>query len=279
MLFLLDIYSKLYHISDIMSRHLVRDILLGEPVFFISDTHLRYHKIGEKEKIKKRKLFKFLKEIRGASRLYLVGDIFDFWFEYKCCIPKFYMDILYNLRMLRESGTSIYITGGNHDFWLGSFIEEEMGFKILPQISTHKLQGRIITITHGDTLMPGDFRYKILKKVIRGRLVIKIAGIIPPGLLYKFAGWFSSTSKDFTAGKTEYWADKLVDTAEDSFFKWGNDSFIMGHIHKPVVKYFGNRIFVILGDWENHFSYLRLEDGKFATGNYKGEENTLIENL
>jgi UDP-2,3-diacylglucosamine hydrolase len=259
--------------------YLAGELLVNKSIFFISDTHFQYHRIEKKEMIKKEKFLRFLKEIRGASRLYLVGDIFDFWFEYKNTIPKHYWDILYNLRTLREEGTSIHITGGNHDFWLGSFIEEEMGFEILPEISTHKLQGKTVTISHGDMLMPGDLKYKILKRVIRGRLAIRLAKMLHPDLLFRFAGWFSSTSKDFTEGKTESCANRLAELAEDSFFKWGNDSFVMGHVHKPLLKHLGNKIFVILGDWENHFSYLRLKDGEFSTGNYKGEEKRLIENL
>jgi UDP-2,3-diacylglucosamine hydrolase len=251
---------------------------VSDTIYFISDTHFRYYKTGEKDRIKKRKFFKFLKKIRGASRLYLVGDTFDFWFEYKSSIPKYYWDILYNLQLLREEGTSIHITGGNHDYWLGPFIEKEMGFEILPQVSTHKLQGKTVTITHGDMLMPGDRRYKILKKAITGRFVIKLAKMLHPDLLFRFAGWFSSASKNSTEGNTESWANRIAEFAEDSFFKWGNDSFVMGHIHKPLLKHLGNKTFVILGDWVNHSSYLRLENGEFSIGNYNEEENTLIEN-
>jgi len=251
---------------------------MSGPIFFISDTHFRYHKIGEKEIIKRKRFFKFLKEIRGASRLYLVGDIFDFWFEYKSSIPKYYWDILYNLQMLREDGTSIYITGGNHDCWLGPFIENEMGFEILPHVSTHKLQGKTITITHGDTLMPGDRKYKILKKVISNPFIITLAKMLHPDILFRFAGWFSSASKEDTEENTESWANRLAELAEDSFFKWEKDSFVMGHIHKPLLKHIGNKTFVILGDWERQSSYLRLENGVFSASNYNNEEvNTLIE--
>jgi UDP-2,3-diacylglucosamine pyrophosphatase LpxH len=113
--------------------------------------------------------------------------------------------------------------------------------------------------------------------VIEGRIAIKLAKMLHPDLLFRFARWFSSTSKDFTGKNAEYCANRLAELAENSFFKWGNDSFIMGHVHEPLLKYFGEKIFVILGDWENHFSYLRLENGKFTVGNYKGEGNTLIE--
>ncbi len=250
---------------------------MNNSVFFVSDTHFKYHISDELERIKKRLFFRFLDDIRGARELYLLGDIFDFWFEYKSSIPSYYWEVLYQLRLLQESGTEILITGGNHDYWLGPFISDFMGFKILDPLQTLRIQGRMVTLTHGDMLMPGDLGYKLLKRITRSRSVISLAKLIHPDLLYAFAGYFSSKSKGFTEGKTAYWAEIMTDRAENSLFRWNNDAFIMGHIHKPVFKHFGRRLFVILGDWEKHFSYLRLENGNFTSGSYIEAGSTLIE--
>ncbi|MGM0483684.1 MAG: UDP-2,3-diacylglucosamine diphosphatase [Candidatus Krumholzibacteriota bacterium] len=250
---------------------------MNGPVYFVSDTHFKYHDIDESENRKKERFFKFLSDIEGAARLYLAGDIFDFWFEYRHVVPGSYWDILYRLQLLRESGTDIYITGGNHDFWLGSFISDVMKFHILPQFSIQNLQGRRIAVTHGDMMLPGDLGYKLLKKTIRNRAVIKIAKMVHPGLLFAFARRFSCTSKDFTSRKTDYWAGRVTDLARDNFFEWDNDTFIMGHIHKPVLRRFGEKVFCILGDWEENCSYLRLEEGKFSAGSYNEDGNTFME--
>lgn len=247
-------------------------------IYFVSDTHFKYHNIGGVERDKRNIFFRFLRDIRGADKLFLVGDIFDFWFEYRYTIPGQYWDVCYNLQLLRESGTGIYITGGNHDFWLGPFITDIMKFKVLPQLSSHELQGRKVVLTHGDMLLPGDRGYKLLKKIIRSRAVIKLAEMVHPDILFSFARIFSSTSKDFTGRQTEYWADRITGMAENSFFRWDNDTFIMGHVHKPVFRRFGSRVFSILGDWENHFSYLLLRDGRFSPGSYIEDGNTFMEN-
>ena len=250
---------------------------MNSPVYFVSDTHFKYHNINEAEKRKKQRFFKFLSEIEGAERLYLVGDIFDFWFEYRHVIPGSYWEILYRLQLLRESGTDIYITGGNHDFWLGSFISEVMKFHILPQFSIQNLQGRRIAVTHGDMILPGDRGYKILKRIIRNKIVIGIARMVHPDLLFAFARIFSSTSKDFTGRKTDYWAERVTGIARDNFFEWDNDAFIMGHVHKPVLRRFGENVFCILGDWEENCSYLKIEEGEFSAGSYNEDGNTFME--
>ncbi|MBD3179323.1 MAG: hypothetical protein GF417_06820 [Candidatus Latescibacteria bacterium] len=254
-----------------------RSIRLSNRIYFISDTHFRFHDINQAEREKREKFIRFLRYIEGAERLYLLGDIFDFWFEYRYTFPGWYWDICHHLQLLRDSGTEIFITGGNHDYWLGRFISDIMEFTILPQFSMHQLQGRSVAVTHGDMMLPGDRGYKLLKKVIRNRFIIKIAGMVHPDLLFGFARIFSSTSKDFTGRWTDYWASRVTTIAEKEFFKWENDTFIMGHIHKPVMRSFGNRIFCILGDWEQHCSYLKLEGGKFYRGSYNEEGKTFIE--
>ena len=250
---------------------------MDESVFFLSDTHFAYHNRGENES-KKRSLFlEFLHNIRGSDRLYLLGDIFDFWFEHGKSVPGFYDDILEGLRSLVESGTDTFITGGNHDHWLGRYLPETLGVTVLPTLDTHELQGRIITMTHGDTLLPGDYAYKALKAVIRSRPVIAVARLVHPAILYRFAGRFSAASKGMTHSKTERAAESLLGRASDSYFKWGNDVFIMGHVHMPVFRRFDGKIFVILGDWEEHFSYLELRGGELSLHSYNRAEPTVME--
>lgn len=234
---------------------------MADPIFFLSDTHFKYHSIGEDERKKRDAFLGFIESIHGVTRLYLVGDIFDFWFEYRSVIPKYYKDVLDGISRLRKSGTHIYITGGNHDHWLGPYISDDLGLTILPPLSTHKLQGRTIAVTHGDLLLPRDYAYKTLKAFIRSRPVVAAARIVHPDLLYWLATNFSRASKGMTHGKTESSAQALIKSAPDSFFKWGNDIFVMGHVHYPHLEFFGEKIFIILGDWEQHYSYLRLEDG------------------
>ncbi len=252
---------------------------MSNTVYFLSDTHFKYHTKDPREK-RKRALFRdFLGSIAGASRLYLVGDIFDFWFEYRSVIPRFYGDVLEAIGRLAESGTEIFITGGNHDHWFGSFLPEMLGIKVLPGTAIHDIQGHRVIITHGDTLLPGDYGYKTLKALILSRPVVAFAKLLHPDLLYAFAAAFSRTSKGLTHGKTEACADRLTDMARKTFFNEGNDAFVMGHVHLPRLRNFAGKTFIILGDWETHFSYARLEDGRFTMKSYQSEGDTVSENL
>jgi len=252
---------------------------MKESVFFVSDTHFRFDGLGADERAKRDRFISFLSGIEGAPKLYLLGDIFDFWFEYRSVVPRYYRDVLDALSSLRKSGTEIYIAGGNHDFWLGSFISGTLGFTILPPYATHTIQGIRVTMTHGDELLPGDYGYKLLKAVIRSGPAVAAARAVHPDLLYAFARRFSRASKGFTEKKTERAAQTLLAIAAgDSFFRWGNDAFVTGHIHRPCIERFGERTFVILGDWERNFSYLEIREGRLSLGFYRPGENTLSEN-
>ncbi len=252
---------------------------MNDSIIFLSDTHFKYHIIDDDERKKREYFLDFLERIRGIRKLYLVGDIFDFWFEYASAIPRYYHDILDGLCMVQKSGTEIFIVGGNHDFWLGSYISHALGFTILPPVSTHELQGKRVTVTHGDMLLKGDYAYKTLKALIRSRPVIAIARLFHPDFLYGFARSFSKASKEITQKKTEESARRLMHMAPRSFFRWKNDVFVMGHIHYPYLQRFDEKVFVILGDWEQHYSYLHLKDGRLSLECYKPGENTLSENL
>ena len=244
---------------------------MNDSIYFLSDTHFSYHRISTIESKKRDAFLSFLDDIEGAEKLYLLGDIFDFWF-YGRRVPESYRSVLEGLKKLVRSGTEVLITGGNHDHWLGPYLTETIGITILPMIVTHELQGRTVTMTHGDSLLPGDLAYKALKAVIRSRPVIALARLLPPRLLFGLASRFSTASKGVTHKQTERWAEILVDSADESFFRWGNDVFVMGHVHLPLLRRFGERIFVILGDWEEHFSYLELRTGELSMRRYGLED-------
>ena len=244
---------------------------MNDSIYFLSDTHFSYHRTGAIESKKRESFLSFLGSIEGAERLYLLGDIFDFWF-YGRMVPEEYGSVLEGLRRLVRSGTRVLITGGNHDYWLGEFLSRTVGLEILPTIVTHELQGRVVTMTHGDSLLPGDLAYKTLKAIIRSSPVIALARLLPPRLLFGFAGGFSKASKGVTHKQTERWAEVLAARAEESFFGWGNDLFVMGHVHMPLLHRFGDRVFVVLGDWEEHFSYLEMRGGEVSLERYSPDD-------
>ncbi len=252
--------------------------MVAEKVYFVSDAHFKFDAIEPGERSRRDRFIAFARSIRGAARLYVLGDLFDFWFESRDFVPRYYEDILEALGVLKAAGTAIFFAGGNHDWWLGPHITATLGFNVLPPLATHEIQGHRITMTHGDSLLPGDTAYKMLKAVIRNRAVIAVARQVPPGLLYGFARRFSKASKAVTTSRTERSARALIAMAPGSFFKWNNDVFIMGHVHFPCLERFDGRTFAIIGDWERHFSYIVLEGGELSLRRYGAGEATRIEN-
>ena len=245
---------------------------VGETVYFLSDAHFKIDASIPAERRKRDYFIDFLARIEGTPRLYLLGDIFDFWFESPSFVPPFYDDLLAALSRLRAGGTRIFICGGNHDYWLGAHIRDTLGFEILEPFATHEIQGRRVTMTHGDALLPGDYAYKTLKAVIRSAPVIALARRLPPSLLYGFAKRFSTASKSVTSRLTERAARVLIARAPTRFFRWGNDVFVTGHVHWPHVAQFDGRVFAIVGDWDRSFSYLACEDGRFDVRFYRPAE-------
>ena len=250
---------------------------MSDTVFFVSDTHFKYHSTGEKEREKRNLFLRFLETCTGASRVYLLGDIFDFWFEYRSAVPSFYYDILHGLYKLAEAGTRIFMTGGNHDYWLGDFLPDVIGVEILEDETTESIQGHSITMTHGDMLVPGDYGYRVLKTLTRSRFAVNLARALPPDLLYALARGVSRTSKSITNKKTGFFAETISSVAREKFFNNGNDVFIMGHVHMPMMRHYDDKTLIILGDWVEHTSYLRLEEGVFSLESFQSEGKRLIE--
>jgi len=250
---------------------------LNDSILFIADTHFRFDGSTPDERDKRLSFIEFLERSDAPRRLYLLGDIFDFWFEYRSVIPRYYRDIIEALAGLKGRGTEILLTGGNHDFWYGSYFAETLGFTLLPQLAVHELQGKRVVVTHGDALLPRDFGYKALKAVIRSRPAVACARAVHPDILFGFAASFSRFSKGLTEPQTERCARMLRSMALSSFFRWDNEIFIMGHVHYPCLDRFDEKAFVILGDWERHRSYGELAGGEISLKYYSPAETTFTE--
>src|SRR5262249_41363007 len=134
--------------------------------YFFSDAHLGAES-REREADREARLHDFLTSLRGqATELYIVGDLFDFWFEYRSAIPRRHFATLAALQRLRESGVAITYLNGNHDFWLGPFLRDELGVHTHDGALALELQGHRIWLHHGDGLGGGDLGYRLLRKVL-----------------------------------------------------------------------------------------------------------------
>ncbi|MFQ5602774.1 MAG: UDP-2,3-diacylglucosamine diphosphatase [bacterium] len=223
-------------------------------IYFISDVHLGAEAgVDESEKIEN--LISFFKAIkRRTDILYIVGDLFDFWFEYRSAIPKVNIKVLAHLLQLIEQGVRVRYFAGNHDIWLGNYLRQEIGAEILFEPLKVEHNGLRLFIAHGDGLAKGDRRLRLLNKIFKNKVNIFLFKLIHPDFGIPLARKVSNTSKD--RGPNPY--DEDYRRFALSKLQQGFDAVILGHTHKPLFEKISSKYYINLGDWIDNFTYLEL---------------------
>lgn len=237
--------------------------------YFVSDLHLGASYI-EDPKAHERRVVEWLKSIEGdCARLFLVGDILDYWYEYRHVVPRGYVRFFGQLAAMHDAGIEITWFIGNHDIWIFDYLPTELGVKVIDGSLTTCIDGTTFFITHGDAVGRQKAGFKFIRKMFRNKVCQRLYSAIHPGLTIPFAnGWSaSSRKKDESWNMTqqvdltsiEQWTKQFV--AENP----GVGYIVMGHYHVVVDKTIapGSRL-IILGDWINKFSYA-VFDGKEMT--------------
>ena len=230
--------------------------------YFFSDAHLGAES-ASLEAPRAARLHAFLDALATrAASVTIVGDLFDFWFEYETAIPRRAFETLVRLRRLRESGVDVVYLNGNHDFWLGRFLEETVGVRTHDGPLTLERQGRRLWIHHGDGLVGGDHGYKVLKRVIRHPASIGLYRWIHPDLGIPLARHVSNWSRG-SRDERPLDAEKLWREVALPRFAEGHDTVMIGHFHHAFQRRDEHgRAFFVLGDWIRHFTYVVLERGE-----------------
>ncbi len=232
-------------------------------IYFFSDAHLGAAE-KSKEEIKLQKLFSFFELIRpDAQKVYILGDLFDFWFEYKHAIPKEHLNVVFRLAALIEQGVEIHYISGNHDFWLGDFLAKEVGLKIHKDFYETTEEGKRLFMIHGDGLSPGDWKYRILRRILRNKVNIWLYRKIPCDLGIPFAKLVSRTSALHSEGSINRFAQDYESYAAEKL-KENYDAILIGHTHYPQRIEYNGRIYLNTGDFINNFSYGRLKSGELT---------------
>jgi len=232
----------------------------AEAVVFMSDAHLGAES-REREAPREALLVDFLENLPArASELIVLGDLFDFWFEYASSIPRRHFRVLSALAELRRRGLPITYLGGNHDFWVGSFLRDEVGVRLHDGALAMDAQGRRLWIHHGDGLIGGDIGYKVLKKILRHPASVALYRTIHPDLGIPFASWVSGTSRH-SRDQRVLDGERLVREIARPRFAEGFDGVMVGHFHQVFEHHEDGRDFFVLGDWIQRFSYAVLEGG------------------
>jgi len=201
------------------------------------------------ERGKEKLLVDFLKFAESnCDELFIVGDLFDYWFEYKRVIQKGFIRTLGALASFRDTGKDIHYIIGNHDFLHKDFFEKEIGVKVYEEEIITELNGSKFFIAHGDGLMAGDNGYKMLKKVLRNKFIQRVYSIIHPDLGIKIASGSSKASRDYTSTKNYGEFSGLLDTAKMLINK-EYDYVVFGHSHRRTIEKIDNGMYVNLGTW------------------------------
>jgi UDP-2,3-diacylglucosamine hydrolase len=238
--------------------------------YFISDVHL-----GEQpesiEKTRVAEFVGFLRDIeKSASAVYFVGDLFDFWFEYKYVIPKKHFAVIHQLARMREKNIQLTYLAGNHDFWLGSFFDRELGIQTSEDEWTGEIGGKNFYLFHGDGVAKKDYGYRFLKKILRNRISIKLYQLIHPDWGIPFARFISGSSRQYTNRIDLNDHSDYIEFAQRQFEK-GYDYVIMGHRHNPYEHDENGKKYINLGDWLYSFSYAVFDGNELTIKYYKQE--------
>jgi UDP-2,3-diacylglucosamine hydrolase len=232
-------------------------------VYFASDVHM-----GAISPAQEEAFYAWLEHVGGeAAELVLNGDLFDFWFEYRGGrIPRGYEPLLGRLRALVDAGLPVTLMGGNHDWWGGRYLREEVGLEFLQEPVVREWAGHTTLLAHGDGLGKGDLGYRMLKLVLRGRLTRWAFAQLGPELGERVAGRVSETDERWgevteadreRAGALRAWASKELAARPEL------DLVTLGHTHVPErVEIDPGRWYVNTGDWVHHRSYMVLDEGK-----------------
>ena len=231
------------------------------PIYIASDVHL-----GAVPHERERSFLRFLEHVgEHASELILNGDLFDFWFEYRSAIPRGHTRVLGALARLVDGGLPIRYVGGNHDWWAGSFLADEIGLTLQHEPTVLDLAGRRTFLAHGDGLGRGDLGYRLLRLVLRGRLTRWGFRWLHPDVGARLARRASGTrEKAGLAGEDERRRAQVLETwaVEKLRLEPEIDLVVLGHTHIPcLVEVEPGRHYLNAGDWVSHRSYLVLRRG------------------
>ena len=232
----------------------------NKKIFFLSDFHLGAPDAAS-SLVREKKIIQFLDSIKTeASVLFILGDLFDFWYEYKKVVPKGFVRILGKLAELSDSGMTIHFFVGNHDMWMKNYFQKELNIPVYFEPTPFEFNGKKFLIGHGDGLGPGDHGYKFIKKIFRNKICQWLFGIFPPVIGMGIANYFSSKSRAQTGQNEEVFLGEekewLIIYCKEVLQKEHYDYFVFGHRHLPI--HFNlpvNSLYVNLGDWIRYNSY------------------------
>lgn len=232
--------------------------------YFLSDFHLGIPN-REQSLLREKQIVAFLRYIQNdAKSVWLVGDLFDFWFEHTYTAPKGFTRLLGQLAHMQDSHIQVNIFTGNHDMWMFNYLKEEIGCTIFREPVKIELDGRFFFIGHGDGLGPGDYGYKVIKRVFANPVCQWLFARLHPNFSFALANFWSQRSRFANGQKDEVFLgeDKefLIQFCKKHLKNEHIDYFIFGHRHLPLsINLSENSRYINLGDWVTQFTYAKWD--------------------
>jgi UDP-2,3-diacylglucosamine hydrolase len=246
----------------------------GKKIYFLSDFHLGAPNY-EQSLVREKKIVQFLDEIKhNAAMIFIVGDMFDFWYEYRTVVPKGYVRLLGKLAELTDAGTPIHFFVGNHDMWMKDYLQKELSIPVYYEPKEFEFNQKKFLIGHGDGLGPGDHGYKFLKKIFRNPVCQWMFGILPPYVGVGLANYLSRRSRAQTGATEEKFLGEenewLIVYCKEVLQQKKFDFFVFGHRHLPIdFRLADESRYINLGDWIRYFSYAAFDGEQLTLEYYK----------
>lgn len=243
-------------------------------IYFASDFHLGIPDAASSLEREKR-IVRWLSEAeKDAAEIFLVGDLFDAWFEYKRAVPKGFIRLLGKIAEITDKGIPVHVFTGNHDMWMFGYLEKECGVKLYHAPIEREWNGKKFFIGHGDGLGPGDHGYKFIKKVFRNPAAQWFYARLHPNFGLWLADFFSRKGYDKKDAERDYHGDDkefLMVFCKEYLAKRYADYFIFGHRHLPLDKKVGEKSrYINLGDWIVYYTYAVFDGNDLKLLEYKG---------
>ena len=232
----------------------------GKKIYFASDNHLGAPNL-EESLVREKKFVSWLDTIKkDAEAIFLVGDIFDFWFEYSEVVPKGFTRTLGKLAEISDAGIPIHYFAGNHDMWLVDYFQKELNLTVHNKPKIFTINDKKFFVGHGDGLGPGDKSFKIMKKIFKNPFFNWCFRCVHPDLGIKLGKYLSNKNRlkssledlKFNGNENEWLTKYCKEKLKNEHY----DYFIFGHRHIPLeIELSPNSTYINLGDWITHFSY------------------------
>jgi UDP-2,3-diacylglucosamine hydrolase len=253
----------------------------NKKIYFLSDFHLGVPDAAtslQREKL----IVQFLDTIKeDAHTIFLVGDMFDFWFEYRKVVPKGHVRLLGKLAELSDAGVQLHFFVGNHDMWVKNYFQQELNMPVYfkPQVFT--FNNTSFYIAHGDGLGPGDHGYKMMKKVFRSPVCQWLFSVLPPAIGVGLAHYFSGKSRGGPAHSEEKFLGEekewLLIYSREILQKEKHHFFVFGHRHLPIdYRLTTESRYINLGEWMNFCTYAVFDGTDMELKSFTGKDDKIV---